>query len=477
MDAQVIVVGAGPVGLMVAGELRLGGADVLVLDRLAEPMAESRASTLHARTMEILDQRGLLERLGTPPCVGMGHYGGLPVDLTGVATPYPGQWKVPQTRVEELLAGWAVELGVEIRRGYDVQAMSVTEDLVELSAPRGTGRLRAAYVVGCDGEQSTVRRLAGIGLSGRPADKGLLRADVSGIDVAHRRFERHPGGLAIAARGPDGATRVMLHEVGQVDPEASFGNLSRAWLSITGEDISHGTPIWVDAFGNASLQADRYVDGLVCLAGDAAHQQLPAGGQAINLGLQDAANLGWKLAAEACGRAPRGLLESYHDERHRVGRRTLDNIEMQTQLLLGGPEVEATRRMMAELLSVAPVRDHVAAMIGGLDVRYGEPRPGDHPLVGARVPPEEVETEAGRTRTTVLLRAARGLLLDLSGRARPQLDHALPETVDLVRARSVPGGQLAGIEAALVRPDGHVAWVSGGTLDIHTALRTWFCTP
>ena len=481
MDAQVIVVGAGPVGLLLAAELRLGGADVLVLERLAKPMTESRASTLHARTMEILDQRGLLERLGTPPSIGKGHFGGLTLDLSQVSTPYPGQWKVPQSRVEHLLGGWAVELGARILRGYDVQDMAVSADHVELCGPAGAPRLRSAYVVGCDGEESTVRRLAGIGSSGRTAEKGLLRADIRGIDVPDRRFERLPGGLAIASRGPDDVTRIMLHEYGPEDgvvtPEAMFENLARAWLKITGEDISGGTPVWVNAFGNVSLQADRYRHGRVLLAGDAAHQQLPAGGQAINLGLHDAINLGWKLAADVTGRAPLGLLDTYHDERHAAGRHTLDNIEAQTLLLLGGREVDAARRTMAELIALPSVRDKLAATISGLDVRYGEVSPGEHPLVGRRVPPVEVETESGRTTVTAPLRNGRGLLLDLSARTQAALDEALPDTVERVIAKSISDGPLADVRRLLVRPDGHVAWVDGGAMELTTALQTWFCPP
>ena len=481
MDAQVIVVGAGPVGLMLAAELRLGGADVIVLERLAEPTTESRASTLHARTMEILDQRGLLERLGTPPSEAMGHFGGLPLDLTHVPTPYPGQWKVPQARVEQLLEGWAVELGVRIRRGYDVLDMAVSADHVELRGPAGAPRLRSAYVVGCDGEESSVRRLAGIGSSGRAADKGLLRADVGGIDVPDRRFERLPGGLAIASRGPDDVTRIMVHEYGPEDgvvaPEATFENLARAWLKVTGEDISGGTPVWVNAFGNASLQADRYRLGRVLLAGDAAHQQLPAGGQALNLGLHDAVNLGWKLAADVTGRAPLGLLDSYHDERHPAGRHTLDNIEAQTLLLLGGREVDAARRMMAELIALPSVRDNLAATISGLDVRYGETCPGEHPLVGRRLPPVEIETESGRNNVTALLRTGRGLLLDLSGEPQAAFVGALPDTVEQVSAKADPNGPLAGVRRLLVRPDGHVAWVAGGDTELSSALQTWFCPP
>jgi len=481
MDAQVIVVGAGPVGLMLAAELRLGGADVLVLERLTKPMAESRASTLHARTMEILDQRGLLERLGTPPSSGRGHFGGLTLDLSHVATPYPGQWKVPQSQVEHLLERWAIELGVRILRGYDVHDMAVSADHIEVCGPAGAPRLRSAYVVGCDGEQSSVRRLAGIGSSGRQADKGLLRGDIPGIDVPDRRFERLPGGLAIASRGPDDVTRIMLHEHGPEDgvvtPEATFENLARAWLKITGEDISGGTPVWVNAFSNVSLQADRYRLGRVLLAGDAAHQQLPAGGQAINLGLHDAVNLGWKLAADVTGRAPLGLLDSYHDERHPAGRHTLDNIEAQTLLLLGGREVDPARRVMAELIALPSVRDHLAATISGLGVRYGATCPGEHPLAGRRVPPVEIEMESGRTKVAALLRNGRGLLLDLSGGTQAVLDEALPDTVEQVSAKSISDGPLAGVRRLLVRPDGHVAWVAGGATELRSALHTWFCPP
>ena len=405
----------------------------------------------------------------------MGHFGGLPLDLTHLATPYSGQWKVPQSHVEHLLGEWADELGVRVCRGFDVQHMAGSADHVEVHGPAGAPRLRSAYVVGCDGEQSTVRRLAGISSSGRTAEKGLLRADIRGIDVPDRRFERRPGGLAIAARGPDDVTRIMLHQFGQAAPEASFENLARAWLEITGEDISGGTPVWVNAFSDVSLLADRYRAGRVLLAGDAAHQQLPAGGQAINLGLHDAVNLGWKLAAEVTGRAPLGLLDSYHDERHPVGRHSLDHIEAQTLLLLGGPEVDGARRTTAELIALPSVRDTLAATISGLDIRYGEACPDEHPLLGRRMPPVELVTTRGRTTVTELLRTGRGLLLDLSGGAAAAPDPTHPVNLERVDAVSVSDGPLKGVRQILVRPDGHVAWVAGGVVELSTALHTWFC--
>jgi bifunctional oxygenase/reductase len=488
LDTDVVVVGAGPVGLMLAGELRTGGARVTVLERLARPTTESRASTLHARTMELLDARGLLARFGELPHDVRGHFGGIPLDLT-LPGPYPGQWKVPQTRTEAILAEWAVALGAEIRRGHEVTGLTERQDEVEVEAvrPGGAVRLRARYVVGCDGEHSTVRRLAGIDFPGHDAVRELIRADVAGVDIPDRRFERLERGLAIAARRGDGVTRVMVHAYGRAPrprtgaPE--FAEVCEVWRHVTGEDIGDGTPLWVNAFGDASRLAARYRAGRVLLAGDAAHQQMPVGGQALNLGLQDAVNLGWKLAAVVRGRAPESLLDTYHGERHAVGARVLRGIEAQTTLLLGGPEVEAMRSVLAELRGHERVRRHLAGTISGLDVRYDLGADG-HPQLGARLRPAALVTDRGPTTTTALLRSGRGLLLDLTGDAArhaglrrecgPWLDR-----VDLVAAE--PDAREASPErdAFLVRPDGHVVWTASasGPAGPADALRTWFGPP
>ncbi|GAA3302640.1 hypothetical protein GCM10020295_48980 [Streptomyces cinereospinus] len=453
VDTDVIVVGAGPVGLMLAGELRLGGADVTVLERLDAPTTESRASTLHARTMEILRQRGLLDGPDgfgdpLPPHEPRGHFGGLPLDLT-LPSPYPGQWKVPQVRTEELLGARAGRLRVRVLRGHEVTAVTQRPDRVTVTA-RHAGRpvtFTARYVVGCDGEQSAVRGLAGIGFPGNDAERELIRADVDGIEIRDRRFERLPNGLAIAARRGDGVTRVMVHRFGAPPRagEARFADVVAAWREVTGEDISHGTPLWVNSFGDASRQAERYRSGRVLLAGDAAHQQMPIGGQALNLGLQDAVNLGWKLAATVRGRAPEGLLDTYHEERHGVGRRVLSAIRAQARLLLGGPEVEALRSVVGELTAYERVRAHLAGTISGLDVRYAPagdpsaPEPaggGGAGPVGARLPGAELVRSAGpagavagraEPRTTLdLLREGRGVLLVLTadGSARAAFTEA-----------------------------------------------------
>ncbi|MGW2373627.1 FAD-dependent monooxygenase [Kitasatospora sp. NPDC001683] len=484
MDTQVIVVGAGPVGLLLAGELRLGGAEVVVLERLIAPTTESRASTLHARTMELLDHRGLVEPLGNPACDVLGHFGGLPMELSGPPTRYRGQWKVPQTRLEELLASWALGLGAELRRGHEVRAVREVDERVEVEyvTEAGPGTLTGEFLVGCDGEHSTVRGLAGFAFPGTDATRELLRADVAGIEVPNRRFERTPAGLAIAARRPDGITRIMVHEFGRPaaerTAEPSYAELVGSWAAVTGEDISGGVPLWLNAFGNTARQAAEYRRGRVLLAGDAAHRQMPVGGQALNVGLQDAVNLGWKLAAEVGGRAPAGLLDTYHGERHPVGSRVLSAIEAQTQLLLGGPEVDAVRAVTAELLAYDRVRAHLGSVISGLDIRYGDE---GEPFEGRRVPHLDLVTPDGSTSTTELLRPARGVLLDLSGdpRRRTELERTTagwPGRVRLVAAVAAPDSP-APEATLLLRPDGHLAWAGDAVADPGPALRRWFGTP
>ncbi|PCG87288.1 monooxygenase [Streptomyces sp. WZ.A104] len=384
VDTDVVVVGAGPVGLLLAGDLRTHGVRVTVVERLTTPMTESRASTLHARTMEALAERGVLDRLGPLPDGGPGHFGGIRLDLAEAEPghPHAGQWKCPQTRMEAVLQERAVELGARILRGRQLVALADRGDrvLVATAATEPAGgpaeELTGSYVVGCDGWRSAVRDLAGFTFPGRPAGREMLRADVTGIHVPDRRFERLPDGLATAHRWPDGSTRVMVHVFG-TEPrrhagEPEFDEIVRAWAHVTGEDIGHGTPRWLNAFDDARRQAARYRRGRVLLAGDAAHVQMPVGGQALNLGLQDAAALGARLAEQL--RAPTGggpgadgdALDAYHRERHPVGAATLTNIQAQSTLLLGGHEVEPLRELFAELMRLGPVRRRLARMISGL---------------------------------------------------------------------------------------------------------------
>ncbi|MFE9312715.1 FAD-dependent oxidoreductase [Streptomyces sp. NPDC088353] len=482
VDTQVIVVGAGPVGLLLAGELALRGIQVTLVERRHGPTTESRASTLHARTMELLDSRGLLADLGSPPCEPRGHFGGIPLDLT-LPGPYPGQWKVPQTKTESVLEEWALGLGADLRCGHTLHAVDDRGSHVEAAATSRHGdrvTLRATHLVACDGQDSTVRRLTGANFPGAPAARELLRADVEGIDIPNRRFERLPTGLAVAVRNQAGVTRVMVHEFGAAVRERvgnpNFDEIAAAWKRVTGEDITGGTPLWVNHFDDENRRLAHYRNGRILFAGDAAHRQMPIGGQALNLGLQDAYNLGWKLAAAVDGTAPAGLLDSYDAERAAVGAAVLGNIRAQALLLLGGPEAEPLRRLLAELIAYDDVRTHLAGMISGLDIRYDVGGP-EHPLRGARLPHARLRTGEIVCSTAELLRSGRGLLLGL-GAPPPRIDAALADRIDTVTAEAAPGSPIADMPAVLVRPDGYVAWAGGRDGDgLARAVGRWFGSP
>ncbi|MGA6161598.1 FAD-dependent monooxygenase [Amycolatopsis magusensis] len=351
----VLVVGAGPVGLLLATELRRAGAGVAVVDRLAEPMAESRATQLDPRTVELLRERGFGELLAEAVPERGGHFAGLPLAVTGYR-------KVPQYRTEAALAERAAELGVSLLRGRELTGLA--EDADGVLARFGTSEVRAEYLVGCDGQDSTVRRLAGFEVSETPPTRQILRADVLGLRVPDRRFERHPRGVAVAATR-EGKTRLMVHEFGLRGTAPEFRDLAESWFRVTGEDVSGGDPVWVDAFDNTRVLASRYRRGRVLLAGDAAHRHLPIGGRSLNTGLQDAVDLGAKLAATVHGSAPPGLLDSYHAERHPVAVRTMELVTAQETLLFGGPEVEPARAVLAELLELPAVAAHLAGAVGG----------------------------------------------------------------------------------------------------------------
>ncbi|MFF2847743.1 FAD-dependent monooxygenase [Streptomyces sp. NPDC058001] len=478
---------------MLAGELRLGGADVVVLEERAAPTTESRASTLHARTMEILDSRGLLAPLGTPPREPRGHFAGIPLDLT-LPSAYPGQWKVPQFRTERLLEDWARSLGADVRRGCAVRGVRAAGGgadgeyvEAEVACAEGELRVRGRYLVGCDGEHSTVRRLVGADFPGHDARRELLRADVDGITVPNRRFERLPDGLAIAARRDDGVTRVMVHAfdggrapVREPDAAPDFTEVAEVWKRVTGEDISNGTPLWVNAFGDAHRQLTRYRHGRILFAGDAAHRQMPIGGQALNLGLQDAVNLGWKLALHVRDLAHPGLLDTYHAERHPVGQRVLTGIGAQARLLLGGPEVEPLRALLTELIAHEPVRAHLAGVISGLDIRYDIGGP-PHAWLGARLPDLALSTTQGRVTTTELLRSGRGLLIGFDGTPVPGTAGRDDRITAVTALRPPPRTAPPGTGSLLVRPDGHVVWAGskrgGDVSGLRPALERWFGPP
>ncbi|SEF85437.1 bifunctional hydroxylase/dehydrase [Thermomonospora echinospora] len=484
MDAEVIIAGAGPAGLMLAGELRLGGVDVVVVERSPRPAPESRALGFTARTMEVFAQRGILPLFGKPATTPFGHFGGVPLDIGVLDAAHFAVLGVPQSRTEAVLTEWATGLGVRILRGHELISLSNNGENVEATIHR-TGEngspehLRAAYLVGCDGGRSTVRRLAGFDFPGTPGTVETLQADVRGVDVAPRPPGTWtPGGMVIAAPIGDGITRVILCERGAVPRDrtapVTFAELAAVWKRLTGEDIGHGEPVWVTAATNATRQVTEYRRGRVLLAGDAAHIHLPTGGQGLNVSIQDSANLGWKLAAQVRGWAPPGLLDSYHDERHPVGTRLLLNTRAQGLLVLGGEEMQPLRDVLTELVAFEDVARHLAGMVTGLDVRY-DVGPGDHRLLGLRMPHHELKTADGAVSIARLLYPARGLLLDLAD--DPRLRRAAAGWADRVDVVTASPGPLEGTDALLIRPDGHVVWAAPGCGEPGPALRRWFGDP
>lgn len=486
IDAEVIVVGAGPTGLMLAGELLLAGVAVIVLDRLTEPTTESRGLGFTPRTMEVFAQRGLVDRFdladGPLQTTSRGHFGGLPLDFGVFPRAHPAVVNLPQVHTEAMLRGWVADLGGDVRRGHTVVGLADGPDSVrvDVDSPDGPVSLTARYLVGCDGGRSTVRGLAGFAFPGTPATLELFLADVRGCGIRPRFIgEWLPGGVAMSAPIGGGVDRVVVCERGtpprrRTEPPA-YSEVAAGWQRLTGEDISHGEALWVSAFGDATRLATEYRRGRVLLAGDAAHVHLPAGGLGMNTGIQDAFNLGWKLAAVVRGQAPESLLDTYHDERHEVGRRLLDNTRAQGLLFLGGTEMQPLRDVLGELLEYDVVHKHLAGLVSGLEIRYPA-GPGEHPLLGRCAPDVELVGEQGTTTLFPLLRGARGLVLDLTG--DPTVRQSVQpwaDRVDVLTAK--PAGDFPGarLDAVLVRPDGHVAWAAPGEQEPLTdALERWF---
>lgn len=486
MDAEVIVVGAGPAGLMLAGELRLAGVDVILLERLTRRTGESRGLGFTARTMEVFDQRGLLSRFGDVEISDLGHFGGLPVDFGLLDGAHQAAKTIPQSQTEAVLEDWVTELGTDLRCGHELLSIEDggTSVTAEVRGPDGVHSLTARYLVGCDGGRSVVRKALGFDFPGTPATLEMFLADVKGLDLEPRMIgETLPGGMVMVGPLPGGITRLIVCERGtppQRRTEApAYEEVTAAWKRLTGDDISHGEPVWISSFGDATRQVTEYRRGRVFLAGDSAHVHLPAGGQGMNTSIQDAVNLGWKLGSVVRGHAPETLLETYHAERHPVGRRLLMNTRAQGLLFLSGSEMQPLRDVFTELIAYEPVSRHLAGMVSGLEIRY-DIAAGAHLLLGRRMPHLElVDAAANKTSSTQALHTGRGVLLDLDDNAelRRRAD-GWRDRVDIVTAapHGVPDDSpLAGTGAILVRPDGYVAWAAPGCHDdLPTALRRWF---
>ncbi|MEU1530214.1 rifampin monooxygenase [Streptomyces fagopyri] len=473
---DVIVVGAGPTGLMLACELRLHGVHVVVLDKLSEPTAEHRGRGLHARSVEIMDQRGLLDRFlaVSEKFRAGGFFGGIrkpwPV---GVDTAHPYGLATPQPVTERLLHERALELGAEIRRAREVVGLGQDENGAGVSVDLADGtRLRARYLVGCDGGRGVVRGLLGVGFPGEPARVETLlgdmemtedRATVDAVVAEVRRTQLRFGALS----NGDGTYRVLVPAERVAEDRATAPTLEefrQRLRAVAGTDFGVHSPRLLSRFSDATRQAERYRVGRIMLAGDAAHIHPPTGGQGLNLGVQDAFNLGWKLAAAVGGWAPEDLLDSYHAERHPVGARVLDNTRAQITLLGTDPGAAALRELFSKLMDFEEVNRYVTEMITAVGVRYdfGE----GHDLLGRRMR----DMRLRRGRLYGLTHAGRGLLLDRTGRLSvtgwaDRVDHV----VDACGELDVP--------AALLRPDGHVAWAGEDQADLLGHLPRWFGAP
>ncbi|WP_433680453.1 FAD-dependent monooxygenase [Nocardia sp. CA-119907] len=468
---EVVIAGAGPTGLMLAYELRLAGVDVALVDGLPARTGESRAGGIHARTMEILDQRGLLDDvLPLGRTIQAGHFGGLSLDFSDFNTRYPFTLAVLQSVIERELDRHATELGAVVQWASPVIdfRQDATGVEVEIGGPNPR-RIRAAYLVGCDGGRSAVRKLAGIDYVGTDATVTGMLADVELAEPPAQPFFGHrrgAGDFSVVQFEP-GWYRLVVQRHDRIlerGTELSFEDFRTSFAEVAGTDFGMHSPRWVSHYGDAARQADRYRVGRVFLAGDAAHIHYPAGGQGQNLGIQDAVNLGWKLAATLRGNASDELLDTYETERHPIAARVLHNTRAQTALGRPGPHTDALRDIMSDLIDMEQVRHRLGLMITALDIRYDIK--GEHPLIGRRIPDADLTTAAGATRVHELLRAGRPVLLVLDGNDVP----AVPQwhdRIDIVRAASrdaqwaVPGvGEIPAPAAVLLRPDGYVAWAS-----------------
>jgi 2-polyprenyl-6-methoxyphenol hydroxylase-like FAD-dependent oxidoreductase len=494
-EHAVVIAGGGPTGLMLAGELALAGIDVAIVERRAsQELAGSRAGGLHARTIEILDQRGIADRfLAEGQVAQVAGFASVRLDISDVPTRHPYGLALWQNHIERILAGWIGELGVPI--SYDVEVTGFTQDDAAVEVELSDGRsLRAQYLVGCDGGRSLVRKAAGIDFPGWEATTSSLIAQVEMVEEPELGIRRDDSGTHALGKVDyeirDGKVVYQMGgTVGVVLTEARVGaaaepvldDLRERLIAVYGTDYGVHSPTWISRFTDATRQAAAYRNGRIMLAGDAAHVHSPVGGQGLNTGVQDAVNLGWKLAQVVHRTSPTSLLDTYHAERHPVAARVLRNTMAQVALMRADDRSEALRDSVSELLSMDEPRRRFGAVMSGLDIRYdlGE----GHPLLGRRMPDLDLVTADGPLRLFTLLHEARPVLLNLGRPGSIDItswaDRVQPIDAIYVGPWELPAlGAVTAPSAVLVRPDGHVAWVGDGSqVGLDDAIRSWFGPP
>jgi 2-polyprenyl-6-methoxyphenol hydroxylase-like FAD-dependent oxidoreductase len=478
---SVLIAGAGPTGLMLAAELALSKIDVAIVERRqTSHLAGARAGGLHARTIEVLDQRGVAERfLSEGKVMQVAGFALIPLDIADFPSRHPYGLALSQNHIERLLAAWVEELSVPVYRGLDVVGFRQDDASVDVELSDGSS-LRTRYLVGCDGGRSVVRKTAGIPFVGWDASLSYLIAEASmGNEPA---WGARPGerGMNAIAKLEDGRARMVLVEPRVMSgDEPTVDELKTALVAVYGTDFGIHDVTWLSRFTDAARQAESYRAGRVLLAGDAAHVHSPTGGQGLNIGVQDAVNLAWKLAQVVRGTSPESLLDTYQAERHPIAARVLRNTLAQTALARGDDRTKALQERMAELLGLDEPRKRYGGMMSGLDVHYD--LGAGHPLLGRRMPDLDVTTADGSRRVFTFLREARPVLLHF-GDAGALGAGAWTDRVQCIDARHEGGawelpvlGPVSAPTAVLVRPDGYVAWVGKGTdAGLTEVMTRWF---
>jgi 3-(3-hydroxy-phenyl)propionate hydroxylase len=480
----VVIAGGGPTGMMLAGELALAGVDVAIVERrTSQDLVGSRSRGLHSRTIEVLDQRGIANRFLSQGTVAqIAGFSGIRLDISDFPTRHPYGLALLQNRFEEILAGWVDELAVPVYRGRDVTGFAQNGTGVDVELADGQS-LRTDFLVGCDGGRSVIRKAAGIEFPGWDPSVSSLIAEAEMTEEPEFGIRHDDNGTQAIGRLEDGKrVGVVVSEryAGQTG-EPTLGDLSRALIAVWGTDFGVHSPAWISRFTDMTRQAATYRTERVLLAGDAAHVHYPVGGQGLNTGVQDAVNLGWKLAQVVNQISPDSLLDTYQAERHPVAARVLRTNMAQTPLTRSDARIDALRDHVSELLGMDEPRKRFGAMMSGLDIHYdlGE----GHPLLGRRMPDLDLLTASGPLRVFTLLHGARPVLLNLGEPGgldiTPWADRVGLIDAEYAGTWELPVlGEVTAPAAVLIRPDGHVAWVGDGTdPGLPDALTTWFGPP